>query len=164
MFEGLGTYSRRITTSSPDAQRYFDQGLAFLFAFNHDEATRSFREAARLDPNCAMADWGIALANGPNINIPFVSPDHAKTAWEALERARAHAAGASDTERALIDALGKRYAWPQPENREPLDQAYAAAMRQLWQSHPDDPDVGALFAEAAMDLRPWDLWTLDGKP
>jgi tetratricopeptide (TPR) repeat protein len=161
---GLGTYTRTITTSSPAAQRYFNQGLAFLYGFNHGAAIRSFQEAARLDPSCAMAHWGIALACGPHINFPMVPPPAAELAWKELELARANAAAASPVERDFIEALGARYASPQPADRSPLDQAYADAMRKVWKAHPKDPDVGALFAESLMDLRPWDQWTPDGKP
>jgi tetratricopeptide (TPR) repeat protein len=164
LFEGLGSHSRRVTTTSPEAQRYFDQGLAFLYAFNHDEAIRSFRRAGELDPKCTMAFWGVAVANGPHINNPVVPPDRAKAAWEALTQAQALVAGASPVERALVEALASRYAWPQPEDRKPLEQAYADAMRGVFQAYPKDSDVGALFAESLADLRPWDLWTPDGKP
>jgi len=164
LFEGLGKHARPITTSSPEVQRYFDQGVNFLFAFNHDEAIRSFECAAALDPNCAMAHWGIALANGPHINFPLVPPARAKAAWSALTKAKENARGGTEVEQALIEALGKRYADPQPEDRRPLDEAYAAAMRDVSKRFPKDSDVGALFAEALMDLRPWDLWSADGKP
>jgi tetratricopeptide (TPR) repeat protein len=164
LFEGLGTHGRKVTTSSADAQRYFDQGLAFLYAFNHDEAIRSFQQAAELDPRCAMAWWGISVANGPHINNPIVSQERAERAWQALEKARENSATASDTERLLIDALTNRYANPQPADRRALDEAYAAAMRRVWETHRDDADVGALFAESLMDLRPWDLWKPDGQP
>jgi tetratricopeptide (TPR) repeat protein len=166
LFDGIGKYSRKITTTNPDTQRYFDQGLNFLFAFNHDESIRSFQRAAAADPNCAMAYWGIAIANGPHINFPFVLPDHAKAAVAAITRAQALAVDgkASDVERALIDAQAKRFTDPQPEDRRALDEAYAAAMRDVYRRFPNDADAGALFAEALMDLRPWDLWTLDGKP
>lgn len=164
LFEGLGTYTRQITTDSPQAQRYFNQGLAFLHAFNHDEAIRSFQEAARLDPECAMAHWGISLACGPHINNPAVPEARAELAWRELELARRHAPGAGPVEQALIQALGRRYALPQPEDRRPLDAAYAEAMRKVHREHPADPDVSALFAEALMDLRPWDLWTEKRQP
>jgi tetratricopeptide (TPR) repeat protein len=164
LFEGLGSHTRTVTTTNAEAQRYFDQGLNLIYGFNHDEAIRSFRQAAELDSNLAMAWWGIALANGPHINNPMVDSAHAQAAWDALGRAQQHAAGASDVERAMIEALGHRYANPQPEDRKPLDLAYANAMRTVWKAHSDDADVGALFAESMMDLRPWDLWTADGKP
>ena len=164
LFEGLGTHRRPVTTKSAEAQQYFDQGLAFLFAFNHDEAIRSFRRATALDPDCAMAWWGIAVANGPNINNPVVTPEQAKQAWESLGKARANAKQSSEVEQALIEALSKRYTDPQPDDRKSLDEAYAANMRQVWQKYPTDADVGALFAESLMDLRPWDLWTADMQP
>jgi uncharacterized protein (DUF1684 family)/Flp pilus assembly protein TadD len=164
LHEGLGKHTRQVSTGSADAQRYFNQGLSFLYAFNHDEAIRSFQEAARLDPGCAMAWWGIAVANGPHINNPVLPAERARAAWEALGRARAAAAGASDVERALIEALGARYADPPPEDRSALDKAYADAMGKVWARFPDDADVGALYAEAMMDLRPWDLWTDRGEP
>jgi arylsulfatase A-like enzyme len=164
LFEGLGNFGRRVTTASAAAQRYFDQGLSFLYAFNHDEAIRSFDQAAKLDPDCALAWWGIAVANGPHINNPAVPPERAAAAWTALAKAQAAAAKASPVERQLIDVLARRYANPQPDDRRPLDEAYAAAMRALFQKHPDDTDIGALFAEAMMDLRPWDLWTPEGQP
>lgn len=164
LFAGLGTYERPVNTSSPVAQLYFNQGLVLAYAFNHDEAIRSFKEAARLDPNFAMAWWGIALANGPHINNPHMSPAQSQAAWDALKRALALQWQAKPVDRALIQALASRYADPPPENRRPLDEAYASAMREVWQAHPYDPDVGTLFAESLMDLRPWDLWTIDGRP
>ncbi len=163
-FSGLGQHTRQVTTDSAEAQAYFNQGLAFLFAFNHDEARRSFTQAAQVDPNCAMAWWGIAVASGPHINNPVVPPPRAKSAWDALLKAQASAAKASDPERQLIDALSHRYADPQPDVRQPLDEAYAVAMRKVWQANPTDADIGALFAESLMDLRPWDLWLPSGEP
>jgi tetratricopeptide (TPR) repeat protein len=164
LYEGLGDYSRKITTKSAKAQRYFDQGLALLHGFNHAGAIRSFQEAVRLDPQCAMAHWGVALAAGPHINYTLVPPPMAELAWKELALAKQHASNASKVERALIDALSKRYANPQPDDRSPLDQAYADAMREVWKKFPNDVDVGALFAEAMMDLRPWNQWTLEGQP
>lgn len=162
LFDGLGTFGRKVQTSSSEAQKYFDQGLCFLYAFNHDEAIRSFRRALEFDPKLAMGWWGIAIANGPHINNPIVDPTRARAAWDALAKARDVAAGASPVELALIKALHTRYADPQPDDRTPLDRAFADAMRTVWKSFPDDPDVGAIFAESLMDLRPWDLWTPDG--
>jgi len=162
-FSGLGKHQRKVTTISDNAQEYFNQGLAFLYGFNHDEAIRSFEAAAALDPQCAMAFWGIAAANGPHINNPAVDEPHAKAAWRALTKAQALATKATKVEQALIEALGKRYADPQPADRKPLDEAYAKAMSDLWKSFPGDADVGALTAEAMMDLRPWNQWTLAGQ-
>jgi tetratricopeptide (TPR) repeat protein len=164
LYEGLGSYSRKVTTKSAEGQRYFDQGLGFLHGFNHRAAIRAFQQAAELDPNCAMAHWGTALACGPHINAMAVPPAEAALAWKELELAQKNAGNADPIERALIDALAKRYANPQPEDRSGLDRAYADAMREVWKEYPKDPDVGALFAEAMMNLRPWDQWTPDGKP
>lgn len=164
LFDNLGSHSLKVTTNSAEAQRYFDQGLRFVYGFNHGAAIRSFQEAARLDPECAMAHWGIALASGPHINFPMVPPPAAALAWSELQLAQQHAAKSTPVEQALIAALGHRYANPQPEDRSPLDRAYADAMRAAWQKFPNQPDVGALFAEAMMDLRPWDQWTQEGQP
>ncbi len=164
LYDGLGSYSRKITTDSTEAQRYFDQGFAFLHGFNHRAAIRAFQQAAEIDPECAMAHWGVALACGPHINSIAVPPPAAELAWKELGLAQKNAGNASPVERALIGALAKRYANPQPEDRSGLDRAYADAMREVWKKYPKDPDVGALFAEAMMNLRPWDQWTPDGNP
>jgi tetratricopeptide (TPR) repeat protein len=164
LYDGLGSYSRKITTDSAEAQRYFDQGFAFLHGFNHRAAICAFQQAAEIDPECAMAHWGVALACGPHINSIAVPPPAAELAWKELELAQKNAGNASPVERALIGALAKRYANPQPEDRSGLDRAYADAMREVWKKYPKDPDVGALFAEAMMNLRPWDQWTPEGKP
>ena len=163
LFEGLGEHQRTVTTSSKEAQQYFNQGLNFLYAFNHDEAIRSFQQAAKLDPKCAMAWWGVAYANGPHINNPAVPPERAKAAWEALTKAKENAGSGTEVEKALVAALEKRYANPQPEDRKPLEEAYASAMRGVWKQYPKDADVGSLFAESLMDLRPWDYWKGDGQ-
>lgn len=164
LLPGMGSHRRAVSTASRDAQRWFDQGLVLTMSFNHDEAIRSFTEAARLDSGCAMAWWGIALANGPHINNPAMSEAQSRDAWAALGRAMALRGKASPVERALIEALATRYADPPPADRRALDEAYAAAMRGVWRAHPGDADVGVLFAEALMDLRPWDLWKADGSP
>src|SRR5262249_13369202 len=117
-----------------------------------------------LDPGCAMAWWGIAYACGPHINNPNIDEAHAREGAEALAKARTHATDAAPVERALIEAVSKRYADHPPADRKPLDQAYASAMAAVWKANPGDADVGALYAEALMDLRPWDLWTHDGQP
>jgi hypothetical protein len=131
-FEGLGSYSRKVTTDSAEAQRYFNQGLAFLHGFNHGAAISSFQEAARLDPKCAMAHWGIALACGPHINLTVMPPPAVEMAWNELKLAQQNAEQASPVERDLIEALSHRYANPPPQDRAPLDQAYADAMRTSW--------------------------------
>jgi tetratricopeptide (TPR) repeat protein len=164
VFQGLGSYSRIVTTESATARRYFNQGLGFYQGFNHGAAIRAFQEAAKADPKCAMAYWGIALANGPHINYPLVPPPAAEAAWKALQLAQQNAEKAAPVEKALIEALSHRYANPQPEDRKPLDEAYAAAMREVWKQYPTDLDVGVLFAEAMMDLSPWNQWTPDGQP
>lgn len=161
LFDNLGTWHHAITTTSEQAQRYFDQGLRLTYAFNHEEAIHAFEEAARLDPTAAMAYWGIALALGPNINTPM-DKQAERRAWEAVQNARAHSAHVSAKERSYIDALAKRYS-AKGGARASLDKAYAEAMRAHWRQFPDDADAGTLFAEALMDLRPWDLWTVDGK-
>ena len=163
LMPGLGAHTRTVSTDSPQAQRYFDQGLNLIFGFNHGAAIRSFQEAARLDPQCAMAHWGIALACGPHINLPMVPPPAAELAWKELALAQS-STHVSLVERALIDALATRYANPPPADRAPLDLAYANAMRGVWKKFPHDADVGAFFAESMMDLRPWDQWTTDGQP
>lgn len=163
LFEGLGDLHHPVTTSSELAQRYFDQGLKLVYAFNHDEARRAFEEAARLDPGLAMAHWGIALTLGPNINQP-ADQAREEAAIEALAKARALAASASEAERAYIDALAARHGEAPASDRAELDRAYADAMRALARRLPDDLDASTLFAEALMDMRPWDLWTTDGRP
>jgi tetratricopeptide (TPR) repeat protein len=164
LYTNIGAFRRQVTTRNPQAQRYVNQGLTFLYSFNYGEAMRSFRQAAVLDPDCAMAWWGIATANGPHINDPSVSPEHAQAALNALHKAQPAMASATPVEQALLRAAAKRFADPPPADRKPLDQAYADAMRQVWKDFPNDADVGALFAESLMDLRPWDLWTSDKKP
>lgn len=163
-YEGLGSHTRAVTTQSPEAQKYFDQGLRFLQGFNHGAAIRSFEEAARIDHSLAMAHWGIALALGPHINAPQVPPAAAERAWKELKLAQQHAQSASPVERDLIGALAHRYADPPPEDRAALDQAYADAMRKVWQKYPADADVGVFLAESLLDLRPWDQWTPEGQP
>jgi tetratricopeptide (TPR) repeat protein len=162
LFDDLGTVHRAVTTSSEQAQRYFDQGLVLYFAFNHQEATRSFTAASELDPRCAMAYWGIAMCAGPNINNPVMDEAASNTAYEAIQKAISQEEHASPLEHDLIRALATRYVSPPPEDRSGLDSAYAAAMREVWRAHRKDADVGSLFAESLMDLRPWDLWTPDG--
>lgn len=165
-FDDLGTHTRRVTTTNREAQRYFDQGLRLLYGFNHDEAARSFARAFQLDPRCAMCAWGVAYALGPNYNVPMLA-DRFALAWAALGQARALAPNTTPVERALIEALSTRYRGPEPHGREeqhPLDVAYAKAMMRVAKQFPDDDDVQVLAAEALMDVRPWQLWSRDGKP
>jgi tetratricopeptide (TPR) repeat protein len=164
LFEGLGSYTRKVTTDSVEAQRYFNQGLNLLFAFNHEEAGHSFRQAAAIDPTCGMAWWGVAVAQGPHINRPVVDTGPAQVAWDAITRALAGSSRASDLERGLIDALAARCIAVPPEDRSALDRAYADAMQALWAKNPADADIGALTAESLMNLRPWDLYTQEGQP
>lgn len=162
LLEGLGDHHFPITTASELAQRYFDQGLVLAYAFNHKEAERSFREAARLDPQCAMAWWGVALVLGPHVNAAM-KPEDAPKAWEAITKANQLASNASAKERDYIAALSTRYAKNPPEDRTALDLAYLDAMRELAKKHPDDVDAQALFAEAIMDSMPWNYWLPEGK-
>jgi len=164
LYADLGDYRRSVTTAVPEAREYFDQGLRLYYGFNHDAAIRAFTEAARLDPTFAMAHWGRGLALGPHINNTAMDEAAARAAFAAAQAAMENAEAAAPVERAMIAALARRYAWPAPAERGALDVAYAQEMREAWRAHPDDPDVGALFAEALMDLRPWDLWTYAGEP
>lgn len=161
IFNGLGRHHHKITTRSRRTQLLFDQGIRLSFGFNHAEAIRSFREAARLDPHCAMCWWGIAFALGSNINLPM--PDDAiKPAWQAIQNAQALKKYASREERDWIDALAARYSSDSKADRARLDEAYAAAMGDLWKKYPNDLDAGTFYAEAMMDTQPWDYWQNDG--
>jgi len=164
LYDGLGSYTRKISTKSAEAQKYFDQGINFYFGFNHGAALRAFQAAETLDPGCAMNYWGAALACDGDINFPGFLPGMEDLAWKQIQLAREHAVDASPVEQALIEALASRYAEHQPDDRSSLDQAYADAMRTVWKKYSNDPDVGSLFAESMMDLRPWDQWTADGRP
>jgi tetratricopeptide (TPR) repeat protein len=163
LFDNLGDHHHRVTTRSKQAQRYFDQGLRLIYAFNHDEAIRSFKAAAHMDPSCAMAYWGIAYALGPNYNMPLDSAHH-KAAYEAAQHAATLAPKVSAPEQAYIAAIAMRYSNDANADRTALDLAFADAMRQLARRYPTDLDAATLFAESMMDLRPWDLWTRDGQP
>ncbi|MDJ0601243.1 MAG: hypothetical protein QNJ37_20665 [Crocosphaera sp.] len=159
----LGNHHHEITTSSPVAQQYFDQGLIFVYGFNHQEAYLSFQEAAKLDPYCAMCYAGMALALGPNINAPM-DKKAMPTAYENIEKAHQLSKNASPKEQAYIEALRQRYS-PQPvDDRSPLDLAYANAMKEVVRQYPDDLDLATLYAEALMDLMPWDYWLEGGEP
>jgi len=161
---GLGQLHHTISTKNPETQRFFDQGLTLVFAFNHEEAARAFRRASELDPQSAMAFWGIALALGPCINNPDIDPPHEKAAYEAVQRAVSLALGATERERAYVQALAKRYSSDPHADLRKLDAQYANAMRELHKQYPDDLDAATLYAESLMDLHPWKQWTLDGRP
>ena len=139
-----------------------NQGLNLAYAFNHAEARRAFREAARLDPNLAMAYWGQALVLGPNINAAM-EPNEEPQAFELVQQAQKLKPRATPRERAYIDALSERYSG-KAEDRRPRDEAYAAAMRKLHERYPDDLDAAMLYVESVMDLRPWGYWQRDGAP
>ena len=163
LFDDLGTHHQKITTSSPQAQAYFDQGLRLVYAFNYYEAQRAFREAVRLDADCAMCYWGVALTYGSNYNSP-TDADRERGAREAIEKARAKAGRATDRERVTIEALAARHSPDPKADRAALDRAYADAMREVTRRFPDDLDAATFFADAMMNRRPWHLWTEDGKP
>jgi tetratricopeptide (TPR) repeat protein len=163
LFDNLGSLHHPITTTSEQAQRYFDQGLRLIYAFNHEEAIRSFEAAAQQDPQAAMPYWGMALALGPNINSAMEKKDEHR-AIEMVQKARRLADRATLVEQAYIDALVTRYVGHKRAKRKGLDEAYAKAMRLVAQRFPEDADAATLSAEALMDLRPWDLWKPDGRP
>ena len=163
----LGTYGRKITTRSADAQVWFDRGLNWLYGYNHGESIACFRKALEHDPGCAMAHWGIAYAAGPNYNLPWHLYDPAgkaqalATAYDAMQDALAHAGGAAPVEQALIRALPARY--PQREtiaDQSSWNDAYTEAMREVFRAYPDDLEVRTVFAEAIMNQTPWLMWDL----
>jgi len=164
LLEGMGNLHWAISSDSELAQRYFDQALTLAYGFNHLEAERSFREAARIDDECAICFWGAALVLGPNINDPVPSPEREMNAYRTLGEAVARVEHASAKERALIEALQNRYVATPPEDRAALDLAYADAMRSVAKRFPDDMQIQTLFAEAMMDTMPWAYWTEDGEP
>ncbi len=159
---GLGDHRHPISSKNPAAQRFFDQGMVLAFGFNHAEAERAFREAARLDPECAICWWGAAWVLGPNYNVPM-APEAVPVAWEAIERARGLSRHASRRERAYIDALAERYRPEVVEDRAPLERAFSDAMKGVSERYPDDVDAAIVFAESRMNLIPWDLWTPEGE-
>jgi tetratricopeptide (TPR) repeat protein len=161
LWDGLGPVTYKITTASAPAQAYFDQGLRLAYAFNHGEAQRAFRKAQKLDPDCAMCFWAEALVLGPNINLPM-QDDAVAPAFAAIEKAQALAAKASPREQALIAALATRYSNDAKADRGALDAAYASAMEKVAAQFPDDNDIAVLYAEAVMDLSPWNYWQPGG--
>jgi tetratricopeptide (TPR) repeat protein len=163
LITGLGNHRQTITTRNALAQRFFDQGLSLAYAFNHAEAARAFREAARLDPECAMCYWGVAFVLGPNINAAMDSAV-VREAYEAAQKAVVLSAKVTPRERAYASALAKRYAATPVANRASLDSAFATAMRDVARAYPNDLDAATLYAEATMDLSPWTYWNADGTP
>ena len=161
LFDNLGSLHHPITTTSEQAQRYFDQGLRLVYAFNHEEALRSFEAAVHQDSQAAMPYWGIALALGPNINSSMEKKDEHR-AIEMVQKAQRLAESATSVEQAYIEALVVRYVGRKGAKRKGLDEAYAKAMRSVAQRFPEDDDAATLFAEAMMDLRPWDFWKPEG--
>lgn len=163
LLEGLGDHHFPVTTQIPESQVFFDQGLRLTYGFNHSEALRAFKEAARLDPDNAMAYWGWALVLGPNLNLPMV-PDVVPQAYSAIQQAMALKDKVSARERAYIEALSKRYSNDPATDRVPFDRAYAQTMKDLAARYPDDMDAATLYAASLMNLSPWDYWNLDGSP
>jgi tetratricopeptide (TPR) repeat protein len=160
---GLGDLHHPVSTLNPEAQKFFDQGLRFIFAFNHDEAARSFQYAAELDPKLAMAYWGVAEAVGPNYNDP-ADADRYTRAHEAVQKAADLSSGASPSEQAYIQAMAKRFPADANSDLKKAAENYRAAMREVTRQFPDDLDAATLFAEAGMNLHPWGLWHQDGTP
>ena len=160
---GLGNLHHPVSTKNPEAQKFFDQGLRYIYAFNHDEAARSFQHAAELDPQLAIAWWGVAEAVGPNYNDPADDPRFAK-AHEAAQKATDLSGSASASEKAYIAAIAKRFPADPKADRRKAAEDYTDAMREMVKSFPDDLDAATLFAEAAMNLHPWGLWHVDGTP
>ena len=160
---GLSRLHHPVSTHNHQAQEYFDQGIRLVFAFNHEAAIKSFQRALEIDPELAMAHWGIALALGPNINLPMGSAAH-QAAYAELQKAIALKAKASPIEREYIDALSARYSANANADLAPLQLAYKNAMKELVRRHPQDTDAAVLYAESLMDLHPWKLWGPDGTP
>jgi tetratricopeptide (TPR) repeat protein len=163
IYDNLGSYHVAITVGSPVAQQYFDQGLRLTYGFNHDEAVKSYAEGIGADSSCAMCWWGIAYALGPNINVPMDTAA-VRPAWDALQHAVRLAPRVSAREQAYIKALEARYVAEPVANRAPLDSAWATAIKAVAHRYPKDDDASTLYAEALMDLRPWNYWTNAGKP
>jgi tetratricopeptide (TPR) repeat protein len=163
LLDGLGDYSMPVTSAVPEVQLWFDQGLMLTYGFNHDAAERSFLKAAQLDQDCAMCWWGASLVLGPNINAAM-DPASNEIAYNRVQRAQSLAGNASEREQAYINALSVRYTEQAPDDRTPLDRAFADAMRHVAENYPDDLDAATFHAEALMTLQPWDYWDDNGRP
>jgi tetratricopeptide (TPR) repeat protein len=160
---GLGNVHHKVNTKNKKAQEFFDQGLALTYGFNHHAAIAAFEEAAKLDPNLAMAHWGKAYAMGMNINMPIDAATN-KAANEEVQKAVSMEGKASPEEKALIDALAQRYSNDDNPDFDKLNNAYSHAMSDVARKYPDDLDASTLYAESIMDLHPWKLYTIDGHP
>lgn len=163
LLDGLSDLHHPVTTQSTEAQKFFDQGLRLVYAFNHEEATRAFEQAAELDAKMPMAWWGVALASGPNYNMP-VDPEHEKISADAIDKARALETNATEVEKDYIEALARRFSHDTSPDYQALNRAYADAMRALKTKYPYDPDAATLYADSLMNLHPWKLWNADGTP
>jgi tetratricopeptide (TPR) repeat protein len=164
LMPGFGEHHHPVSTNNAEAQKFFDQGLALIYGFNHEEAAHSFKRAAELDPKLAMAWWGYALAVGPNYNETTIDIERMKAAYEAMQQAQSLASSATEQERAYIAALSKRFTLdPKPDVKQ-LGTAYSDAMRQVYRRNPDDLDAATLYADSLMNVQPWQLWSRDGKP
>ncbi len=159
---GLGDHHFKVSTDSPLAQRYFNQGLVMRYGFAFRAARQAFEQAAALDPDCAMAWWGVAWSVGPTFWRMGFWEMRNQIGWEAIQRAQALKGNASPLEKQLIDAVSSWYASPPVADRKPLNRAYADAMRELWQAHPDNTEIGTLYAEALVAISRDDLWRWDG--
>ncbi|ABF39773.1 Tetratricopeptide repeat protein [Candidatus Koribacter versatilis Ellin345] len=163
LMEGFGNIHHKIATGNPEAQKYFDQGLALAFGFNHEEAERAFRRAAELDPKAAMPWWGVAYVVGPNYNMD-VDPEHERVAFEAIQKAVALSANSPQVEKDYVNALAKRYSDAKNPDYQKLASDYHDAMGALAKKYPDDLDAATIYAESGMNLHPWKLWKKDGTP
>lgn len=163
LFDGMDLLHYPITTSNPEAQKFFNQGLLLSYAFNHAEAARSFYHAMRLDSTCAMCHWGYAFVLGPNYNAGMEADNYIR-AYEAIQKAVSLSASCTPKEKDLIQAMSARYTREAPESRHHLDSAFNAAMKTVHLKYPEDVDIAAIYAESLMDMHPWDLWEKDGTP
>lgn len=161
---GFDRFTRSVTTQSPEAQQWFDQGLQLLYGFDHAAAACAFSQATKLDPQCAMAWWGLAYAHGPNIEHPHMTEAQSKAAYDAMQEALKHVDHVEPPERALVTALSKRYTSPAPQDRTSLDEAFAATMREAWMQFPNDPEVSVAYADSLMIQQPHEYWATKGEP
>ncbi|MBO47009.1 MAG: hypothetical protein CMJ96_08975 [Planctomycetes bacterium] len=161
---GYGGYQKQISTSSADAQGWFNRGIQLVYGFNHDAAVYAFARAAKEDPNCAIAWWGIAYSYGVDVNNLEVSELEARYANVAIQEALRLRGNASPAEISLIEAAARRAVYPIPDNRNEIDLAYSQAMKRAWDAHQNDPDIGTIYAESLMNMQRWEYWTPEGEP